>query len=302
MKPTLLILAAGIGSRYGSLKQIDKIGPSAETIVDYSIYDAIRAGFGKVVFVIRKNIENEFKKVFFNDLSKKIKVDYVFQEIGNITDKMIYSKERTKPWGTAHAVLVAAPKINEPFVVINSDDFYGAEAYKTIAEYFSSPDKDYVSKYCMLGYNIKNTLSDFGPVSRGICETDKQGNLKGIIERTHIEKKENNIEYKDENNNWKKLSGNEIVSMNMWGFAPSVFKHIKYYFDKFIKENANNPKAEFYIPFFINKLIKRNIIKVKVLNSDAKWFGVTYKEDKPFAIKKVQELVDKGIYPDNLWR
>lgn len=301
MKPTLLVLAAGMGSRYGSLKQIDKLGPSGETIMDYSVFDAQRAGFGKVVFVIRKDIEDQFKQFVLSKLEGKIPAEYVFQEISNAPQGVEVPPEREKPWGTAHAVLVAAEKINEPFAVINADDFYGHQAYQTIAGFLTSLKPYENNKYCMVGYQLANTLSDFGYVSRGICRTDKNQCLTSVTERTQIEKRPKGIAFKDQNDLWQELSPNDTVSMNFWGFTPSFFDHCREQFKEFIQANANNPKAEFYIPSVVSRLIGENKASVKVLQSDAQWFGVTYKQDKTTAIERIKSLVEQGIYPQKLF-
>jgi choline kinase len=315
-KITLLILAAGIGSRYGSLKQVDKIGPGNETITDYSVFDAYRAGFDKVVFVIRKNIESDFKEVF-QRIGKYIDIDYVFQENDALPKGVQYNSERIKPWGTGHAVLVAQNKITTPFAVVNADDFYGAQSYKVLADFLKRTDIPDEEKYCMVGFQLKKTLSEFGHVSRGICEIDAQGFLKSIVERTKIQYLEDNgskkIVYFDEtdsnsansNNqtpNYHVLSGDEIVSMNFWGFPPSVFQHLNEKFEKFITANAFDLKAEFYLPFAINELINENKARVKVLKSSDDWFGVTYKEDKQVTIQRIRQLIEKGLYPQYLWQ
>ena len=299
MKPTLLILAAGIGSRYGSLKQLDPIGPSGETIIDYSVFDAVKAGFGKVVFVIRESIEKEFKEYFINRLPKTIEVEYVLQEIDKIPEGFSVPDGRVKPWGTAHAVLMAAEVIKEPFVVINADDFYGSESFKIVADFLSSNNNSN-PEFCMAGYLLKNTLSDFGSVSRGICLADGAGNLESVTEITNIEKSDKGIGYYDTDKNWNSFTGEEFVSMNFWGFTPEIFKYIHEYFVEFIKENHDNIKAEFYIPLIVTKLIESGTVKTKVLRSDAKWFGVTYKEDKENAVNKILELIKKGDYPKKL--
>ncbi|MCD4747604.1 MAG: nucleotidyltransferase [Bacteroidales bacterium] len=301
MNPTLLILAAGIGSRYGGLKQIDKLGPSGEAIIDYSIYDAIRAGFGKVVFVIRQSIEKEIREFFLKKLSAKINVDFVIQDIKNVPKGIKISPKREKPWGTGHAVWVSEQKINEPFAVINADDFYGAESYKIIANYLSSSQNNDNANYCMIGYDLINTLSDFGSVSRGICEIDNDNFLKSVTEKTQIEKIPNGIVYKDEEENLIPFTGKEIVSMNIWGFTPSIFSYLEFYFNKFIHENSESLKAEFFIPSIINAIVNNKKARLKVLESKNKWFGITYKEDKENAIQKIRELINTGVYPENLW-
>lgn len=302
MKPTLLILAAGMGSRYGGLKQVDPIGPNGEAIIDYSIYDAIRAGYGKVVFVIRESFADAFKESFDEKLKGKIETEYVFQEMNNfVPDSIEVSAERKKPWGTGHAVLVAKDVVNEPFVVVNADDYYGPNAYQMTPEFLNSVSDSRKPIYCMVGYGLKNTLSEHGFVSRGVCETDGDGFLETVIERTHIEKKGNKIISQIDENNSMELSGNEVVSMNVWGFTPSFFEYLERYFHSFIKANADNPKGEFYIPFVVNDLIEKQEIKLKVLESKDGWFGVTYKEDKELAIQNIKALISNGIYPEKLW-
>lgn len=301
MNPSLIILAAGIGSRYGSLKQLDKIGPSNETIIDYSIYDAIQSGFENVVFVIRESIEKEFKEVYMKKLKGIIPIDYVFQELQTPDGKPVKG-ERTKPWGTGHAVLMAEEKINGPFAVINADDFYGRSAFQSLVRYYDNWSSDYENDYCMVGYEIGNTLSDHGAVSRGICRADRFSNLVEVIEQTHIEKRPQGIAYKNESGQFLSIPGDAIVSMNFWGFAPSFFRYLKNGFKEFITENAGNPKAEFYIPTMVNTLVKSKRASVKILTCRDQWIGMTYKKDKKQVIAKIRELVDKKIYPENLWR
>ena len=299
-KPTLLILAAGIGSRYGGLKQLDKVGTSGETIIDYSIYDAIQAGFGKVVFVIRENIEADFRSFFDEKLKGKIEVEYVFQETHKIPAGLSFNPERIKPWGTGHAVLMAKDAIKENFAVINADDFYGREAYQTLVDYFKTEDRS-DTDYCMVGYELKNTLSENGYVSRGQCKSDDQQFLFDVIERTHIERKNNSILFQDENEKSIELKEDTLVSMNFWGFTPSYFDFLNKKFSRFIPQNTNNLKAEFYIPSVVNDLIEEKRARVKVLHSDASWFGVTYKEDKAGVMENIQALVSSGTYPKKLW-
>lgn len=299
-KPTLLILAAGIGSRYGGLKQLDKVGTSGETIIDYSIYDAIQAGFGKVVFVIRENIEADFRAFFDEKLKGKIEVEYVFQETHKIPAGLSFNPERIKPWGTGHAVLMAKDAIKEDFAVINADDFYGREAYQTLADYFKTEGRG-DTDYCMVGYELKNTLSENGYVSRGQCKSDDQQFLFDVIERTHIERKNNSIIFQDENEKSIELKEDTLVSMNFWGFTPSYFDFLNEKFSRFIPQNTDNLKAEFYIPSVVNELIKEKRARVKVLHSKASWFGITYKEDKAGVMKNIQDLVVSGSYPKKLW-
>jgi dTDP-glucose pyrophosphorylase len=301
MKPTLLILAAGMGSRYGGLKQVDPVGPNGEAIIDYSIYDAIRSGYGKVVFVIRESFAEAFKESFDKKLTGKIEVAYVFQELDNIPDGIPVNPERTKPWGTGHAVLVAKDVINEPFVVINADDFYGPSSYQLLADYFKEIENKPGENYSMVGYGLEHTLSEHGHVSRGVCEKDNNGFLRTVIERTQIERMGGKIISKIDENTNLELTGKEVVSMNTWGFMPSFFNYLETYFAEFIKTNAENPKAEFYIPTVVNDLIQKGEITLKVLESKDRWFGVTYKEDKDSAVESINALIGNGVYPSKLW-
>jgi UTP-glucose-1-phosphate uridylyltransferase len=301
MKPTLIILAAGVGSRYGGLKQLDRIGPDGETLLDYSIYDAIQAGFGKVVFVIRESLEADFKEMFINRLSDYIEVDYVLQEIWMVPEGVLVPDERQKPWGTGHAVLMAENRIQGPFAVINSDDFYGRQAYTTLAAYYRgwSPEKE--NDYCMIGYRLDKTLSEFGTVARGICETNKAMDLLDVVERTSIERTPSGIVFTEGKEPPRLLQDDSIVSMNFWGFTPSFFGYLKKGFDAFIRINHENLKSEFYIPSMVNELIKSNKVKVRVLSCDEQWFGMTYKEDRAFVVKSIRSLIREGIYPQKLW-
>lgn len=296
MKPTLLILAAGIGSRYGGLKQIDPVGPGGQTILDYSVFDAKRAGFGKIVFIIRKDIEDDFKSVFADRLSKTIPIDWVFQEIDKLPEGIKPPEGRIKPWGTGHAVMMAADKINEPFVVINADDFYGREAFEKAVEYFSS-DKE-ATDYAMVAYELKNTLSDFGTVSRGVCKADNDHWLESVVEHTKIAREDGQIFNTEPGESKKPLDDNTLVSMNFWCFKPSFFDQLDAHFRRFIKDNIHNPKAEFYIPSAVDELIKSNYARVKVLPNKGQWFGITYKEDKPLVIERIKKLTVEGEYPE----
>jgi dTDP-glucose pyrophosphorylase len=300
MKPTLLILAAGMGSRYGGIKQITPIGPNGEPIIQYSIFDAIRNGFDKIVFIIRKEIENDFRETIVSRLPENINVEFVYQELTDIPIDVEIPSERKKPWGTGHALLAARNAINEPFLIINADDFYGADSYKIAAEFLREAENS-ENLYGLIGYKLINTLSDFGSVSRGVCEIDDEGYLQSVVERTEIVKENGSIKYKDENGEWQSLTGEEIVSMNMFAFTPKVFQYFNDYFIAFLKENAQNPKAEFYIPFVVNELIKNGTAKVKVPQTSAEWFGLTYKEDTELARAKMRELIEEGIYPEKLW-
>lgn len=302
MRPTLVILAAGMGSRYGGLKQVDPIGPSGETILDYSVYDAIRAGFGKVVFVIRRDIEKDFRKLFIDRFRKHIEIDWVFQETGNLPDGFSAPEGRTKPWGTGHAVLMAAGKVKEPFAVINADDFYGYDAFKTLSDYFGSQEKTGSNNYAMVAYELQNTLSDFGTVSRGVCIADENGWLKSVTERTQIERIGETIVYREPSGNEVQLTDKTPVSMNFWGFTPGFFQHLEEQFIDFMNTNDGNLKSEFYIPSVVDKLIKNGKEKVRVLSNSGQWFGITYREDKPMVISKINELVNAGSSPASLWK
>lgn len=301
MKPTLLVLAAGMGSRYGGLKQLDKVGPSGETIIDYSIYDAIRAGFGKVVFVIRKDFENEFREAFIDKLVGKIDVEVVFQELDNIPDGFSVPEGREKPWGTGHAVLVAAEKINEPFAVINADDFYGPNAYTVIAKFLNSVDEKEEIQYAVLGYELSKTVSLYGTVSRGVCKVDSKGFLKGIVETKNIRQRDDEIGFLNEPGGWFVLPSDAPVSMNFWGFSSSFFGYLNTYFEEFMTEKGKELKSEFYIPEVVDALRAKGLIRTKVLEPKENWFGVTYREDKPTVMKKLLALVEDGTYPENLW-
>jgi len=299
-KPTLLILAAGLGSRYGSLKQIDKIGPSGERIIDYSVYDAIKAGFGKVVYVIRKSFEEEFKEVIIDVLPTEIETDYVFQELDSLASDIKTNPDRTKPWGTGHALLTASSAIENSFAVINADDFYGADSFKLAYNFLISVD-DEPSEHALIGYKLINTMSDYGSVSRGVCEVDEDNFMNSIIERTEIIKNEGKILFKDEQSNVKELSGSEIVSMNMFAFKNSIFNRYQKSFDNFLKKNGNDRKREFYLPSVVDELIKSKLAKVKVIETTEQWFGLTYKEDKEMVKTRISNLVKQGKYPTKLW-
>ena len=288
-----------MGSRFGGLKQIEPVGPNGETILEYSVYDAIRAGFGKVVFVIRESFAESFKTRFESKLAGKIEISYVYQEINMLPEGFQLPEGREKPWGTGHAVLMAKDAISEPFAVINADDFYGAEAYRVIAEYLTQAITP--EKYAMVGYRLNNTLSEFGSVSRGICVTDENNRLTKITETHKIRPEGGEILCESEENKTIKLTGLETVSMNFWGFHPSIFENIETQFIDFLTNHINQPKSEFYIPFVVFEMIKTGLINVEVLHADSPWFGVTYQEDKPFVIEQIQNLTDRGIYPAKLW-
>lgn len=298
MKPTLLILAAGMGSRYGGIKQMDSFGPSGETIIDYSIFDAIRSGFGKIVFVIRKDFAENFKNIFEQKLKGKIETAYVMQEMDSYTDGFNMPVERTKPWGTAHAVLCAKEVINEPFAVINADDFYGRDAFEKAADFLKN---DVTPKlWCIIGYQLSKTLSENGTVSRGVCEVDGDGNLIGIAERVKIYPEGNKIVY-EENETKTELPAQTSVSMNFWAFHPDAFEYIQQLFKQFLQENGDKPKAEFFIPIVGDAFISEGKGKIKVIPTSSKWFGVTYKEDAPDVKKSIENLVESDVYPKKLW-
>jgi dTDP-glucose pyrophosphorylase len=299
LKPTLLILAAGVGSRYGGLKQIDSIGVNGATILEYSVYDALRAGFGKIVLLIRQSIEQDFKAVF-DEKFKNLPIEYAFQENDMLPPALgLTGISRQKPWGTAHAVWCTRHAIQEPFTVINADDFYGASAFQVIANELGKVDNQ-SNEYCMVGYYLKNTLSESGSVARGVCSADEQGYLTTVVERTDIQQTEKGIVCNLQAEPIY-LTGNELVSMNFWGFTPTFFDYAEKMFIDFLKENIGNPKAEFFIPLVVNHLIQNQLAKVKVLSSTDEWIGVTYSADKESASKKIHQLVAQGKYPSKLF-
>jgi len=296
-KPTLLVLAAGMGSRYGGLKQIDPVGPADETIIDYSIYDAMRAGFGKLVFVIRKDIEQQFKEIVGARFEKRIAVEYVFQELDKLPPGCSLPAGRTKPWGTTHAILMAADTIRAPFAAINADDFYGAEAYRLLAQHLTSGTTD----YAMVGFILRNTLSKFGSVARGVCRVDENNHLKSVVEMMKIEPDGGGAKNTDAAGQITKLTGEEAVSMNFWGFTPALFPQLKTQFEAFLKKSGNELKSECYIPSTVNDLVVVGQAKVKVLRTNDFWFGVTYREDRPQVVESIRQLIAQGKYPEKLW-
>ncbi|MBO0931055.1 nucleotidyltransferase family protein [Fibrella aquatilis] len=305
MKPTLLILAAGMGSRYGGIKQLDQFGPHGETIIDYSLYDAIRAGFGKVVFIIRQELRADFEALFLPKLTGKIEVDFAIQALFSYVPEDLGIVQRTKPWGTGHAMLCAKDHTHTPFAVINADDFYGHQAFDVMSQFLQHDTND--SLHAMVGYEVKNTLSEFGSVSRGVCATDEHDNLTSVIERTKIYRKavenegqEGVIVY-EEADGLTPLDPTTPVSMNFWGFKTGVFDHTQRQFETYARANVNNPKAEFYIPTIVTQLIQTNEGACRVFRSQSEWFGVTYPEDKPTVKKSFQRLHDSGAYPERLW-
>jgi len=295
--PTLLVLAAGMGSRYGGMKQIDPVGPDGETIMDYSIFDARRAGFGKVVFVIRKEIEQPFKQTIGTRFEKRIAVEYVFQELAKLAPGFSLPAGRTKPWGTTHAILMASGVIHEPFAVINADDFYGEGSFTSLARHLQSGSAD----CAMVGYVLRNTLSDFGAVARGVCQVGDDGYLKEIVELKAIERDGHRVIDTDSAGRETRLTGDEVVSMNMWGFTPQIFAPLRDHFQRFLLQNASDLNAECYIPTTVNALLSSAHVRVKVLRCHDSWFGVTYREDRPRAVESIRRLIEGGYYPKRLW-
>ena len=300
MKPTLFILAAGMGSRYGGLKQLDGLGPNGETIMDYSVFDAMRAGFGKVVFVIRKDFEEDFRRVVLSKYEDHVPCEVCFQGIDCLPEGFTRNPERTKPWGTNHAVLMAKDIIHEPFMVINADDFYGKESFEVMAKFLLDVNGEQ-GKYCMAGYRVGNTLSEHGTVSRGVCATDKMGFLTDVVERTAIESRDGHIVFPDENGNEVEIPFDTPVSMNMWGFTPEYFQYTEEAFKEFLTKHGQELKTEFYIPTLVNDLIKAGKATCQVLDTSAKWFGVTYADDRQMVVDKIQALVDADVYPSKLF-
>lgn len=298
-KPTLVILAAGMGSRYGGLKQIDSFTPEGDTIIDFSLYDALEAGFGKFVFIIRKSFEKEFKAIFNKKLEGKAEIAYVYQELENVPEAYI-NPERTKPWGTGHALLMAKDAVQENFAIINADDFYGKDAFHIMAKALMATDRTSYN-FNMIAYLLKNTVSDHGFVSRGECEVDAKGFLTGVTERTHIEKTKDGLVRKDDAGNLIPIDANTVVSMNFWGFTPKCFEFGNELFETFLEENKENLKAEFFLPSVVNEILQSGNASVEVLQSEAQWFGVTYKEDKAIVQEAILALKKDDQYPKHLW-
>ncbi|MBI2440246.1 MAG: nucleotidyltransferase [Lentisphaerae bacterium] len=300
MKPTLVVMAAGVGSRYGGLKQIEPVGPSGEIMLDYSVYDARRAGFGKVVFIIRRDIEKDFKTIIGSHFAGRFPVEYIYQELSDLPEGFALPPERAKPWGTAHAILCCKDAVHEPFAVINADDFYGAKSYEVLARFLekSAPS---ATSYALVGFRLVNTLSAHGSVTRGICEVDAQRMLIGVRERFKVEKTPSGARYEDEHGQWVPLQGYETASMNMFGFGPSLFDFLSAKFPAFLKKAAGNLKAEFLIPAIADELIGERKITMRVLTTPEKWLGITYQEDKQLVQAGIGELVAAGVYPKKLW-
>jgi len=297
MAKTLLVLAAGMGSRYGGLKQIDPVAPGGETLMDYSIYDALRAGFDKVVFVIRRDIEQEFKDKIGRRYEQRLRVEYVNQELTSLPPDFDLPPNRKKPWGTGHAVLAAAKVIHEPFAAINADDFYGADSFRLLGAHLQSATAD----YSMVGFVLRNTLSDFGSVARGVCQLGTDGFLENVVELTRIERAGAGAKHTDAAGTIHPLKGDEIVSLNMWGFHPPIFKQLDREFIEFLKKHRWDENAEFFIPTVIGTLLRRGEARVKVLRTPDLWFGITYREDRPLVVSGIQRLIERGVYPAKLW-
>ena len=304
MKPTLFLLAAGMGSRYGGLKQLDTLGPHGETIMDYSIYDAINAGFGKLVFVIRKDFEDDFRRIVLSKYEGHIPCELVFQSLDALPEGFTCPEGRTKPWGTNHALMMGESVINEPFAVINCDDFYDRDSFQVMGKWLSELPEGSTGKYSMVGFRVGNTLSDSGSVSRGVCENDENHHLTSVVERTKIQRFDGVVKYlADDGETWVAIPDNTPVSMNFWGFTPDYFKHSNEYFKEFLSDpkNMENPKSEFFIPLMVDKLIHDGTATCEVLDTTSKWFGVTYPEDRPAVVEKFQKLHDEGVYPDKMF-
>lgn len=297
--PTLVVLAAGMGSRYGGLKQIDTFTPQGDTIIDFSLYDALEAGFKKFVFIIRRSFDKEFKAIFEKKIKGKAQIEYVYQEIDTVPAEYL-NEERTKPWGTGHALLLTKDTVHENFAIINADDFYGKDAFRVMYDFLKKTD---INSYhfSMIGYLLKNTVSEYGHVSRGVCELDANGNLLNVTERTHIEKHENSLRYKDDDDTFTVIEEDVVVSMNFWGFTPKCFEFGEESFKRFLEKNKGSLKSEYYLPTLVADSIASGKANVKMLNSNAKWFGVTYPEDKEIVEKAISELRKQKVYPENLW-
>ena len=304
--PTLLVLAAGMGSRYGGLKQMDPVGPldeaesSRATILDYSVYDALRAGFGKVVFVIRRDMEQAFKEMAHARFGKHLAVEYAFQEIDKLPPGFSVPAGRSKPWGTTHAILMAAEIINEPFAVINADDFYGADGYRVLAQHLQAGAETKIN-YAMVGFILRNTLSEFGAVARGVCQVSGDNFLQDVVELTNIERDGAGARNTDASGTVIRLSGDETVSMNMWGFTPRVFGQLRDYFQRFLEVRGREMQSECYLPSAVNEFVHKGDARVKVLHTNDSWFGITYREDHPRVVENIGGLVRDGVYPMRLW-
>ena len=304
MKPTLFLLAAGMGSRYGGLKQLDTLGPHGETIMDYSIYDAINAGFGKLVFVIRKDFEDDFRRIVLSKYEGHIPCEIVFQSLDALPEGFTVPEGRTKPWGTNHAVMMGETAINEPFAVLNCDDFYDRDSFRVMGKFLSELPEGSTGKYAMVGFRVGNTLSESGTVSRGVCETNEQKLLTSVVERTKIQRFDGVVKYLDDDGEtWVSIPDTTPVSMNFWGFTPDYFAYSREYFKTFLSDpkNQENLKSEFFIPLMVDTLIRRGDATCEVLDTTSRWFGVTYPEDRPEVVEKFKKLHEDGIYPDKMF-
>lgn len=301
MSKTLVVLAAGIGSRYGGLKQIEAVGPHGAIVIEYSVYDAIRAGFDRVVCVIRRDIEKDFRDIVSSRFEKQIPVDYVFQDLADLPAGFSVPADRKKPWGTGHAVLACRDVVKAPFAVINADDFYGRRSYRALGTFLDGVKAD-STDFSMVGFTLRNTLSEHGHVARGVCEVDQQGLLTRVVERTNIEKTETGARFKEADGSSLSLTGDEVVSMNMWGLTPALFGHLQREFTAFLQKQAVNPKSEFFLPTVVDGLINSGKARAKVLSTPELWFGVTYPQDKAVVVEGIKALVDQGVYPAKLWK
>jgi dTDP-glucose pyrophosphorylase len=299
--PALVVLAAGMGSRYGGLKQIDPVGPHGEVVLDYSVFDACRAGFGSVVFVIRRDLERAFRETVGRRFEDRLEVRYAFQELDALPRGSSVPAGRTKPWGTGHAVLCARPAVQEPFAVINADDFYGADAYRQLATFLTTPPDAGRATYAMVGFELGRTLSAHGTTARGLCVVDAAGCLQSVHELTAIERTVGGARNREPDGSFRALTGIETVSMNCWGFTPGFFDHLAAGFSEFLRSHGTSERTEFYLPFAVNSLIERGAAQVKVLPTDSNWFGVTYREDRPVVVESIRRLIHAGAYPEQLW-
>ncbi len=300
--PQLVVMAAGIGSRYGGLKQIDPVGPSGEIVIDYAVHDALKAGFDKVVFIIRRDIKDVFRRKVGEAVERRVETAYVLQGLDDLPKGFELPPGRTKPWGTAHAVLCAKDAVTAPFAVINADDFYGPGAFKALGEALRNVvDDERTYNYCMVGYRLRNTLTEHGHVARGVCTATEDGFLADLVERTKIRKFGDAVRYTEDGNNWTEIPADSIVSMNMWGFTPSVFEELEARFPRFLEENIDDPRAEFFVPTVVNELIQEGRARVRILPTDEKWLGVTYQQDKPRVKEAILAMVRSGDYPERLW-
>ncbi len=302
-KATLVVMAAGMGSRYGGLKQIDPVGPNSEVILDYSVYDAVKAGFDKIVFVIKHEIEEDFKNIMAGKLDGIVDVEYAYQDINNLPEGFSVPEGRVKPWGTGHAVFSCKDAVNGPFAVINADDYYGRETFRLIYDELTKEKKD-SSKYqfCMVGFRVENTLTENGSVARGVCQTDKEGYLTEIVERTKIVKDGEKIAFTEDGETWTEIPEGTTVSMNCWGFSTEMMHELEARFAAFLTKNKDNMlKCEYFLPFVVDDLLKEGKAEVKVLSTNEKWYGVTYKEDRPVVVSAIKEKIEQGVYPENLW-